>query len=72
MSHVLKSLKSSCILRNSIFQAQLRYKYTVMKTRFIFGTQCAIAMLEAGDRKLVLVSKLCMQQNKIAFPPVVL
>ena len=28
----------------------------VMKTRFIFGTQCAVAMLAAGDRKLVLVS----------------
>ena len=26
---------------------------TVMETRFIFGTQCTVAMLAAGDRKLV-------------------
>ena len=29
---------------------------TVMKTRFIFGTRCVVAMLAAEDRKLVLVS----------------
>ena len=48
----------------------------------LFLGQCAVAMLAAGDRnwywyligtrRLVFVSMLCMQQNKIAFPPMVL
>ena len=53
---VLKTKEHLATNANNTITPQLRYQYTVMETRFILGTQCAVAMLAAGDRKLVLVS----------------
>ena len=45
----LTAIKTGMVLLSSVHNSDTN---TVMKTRFIFGTQCAVAILAAGDGKL--------------------